>query len=116
MKALLVAAAALLGGAAFAQGPAARDDGAVCRSFCDADATQCRKGVQRQAALDEIPSVDIQSVQRADRDDLSAQKLDQVQRAIDKDRFAGTRHCGDARLACRQECGAPRAAAAPSAP
>ena len=105
---LLAAAALLLGGSAWAQGASAADTGAMCRSFCDADAGRCRKDAAFDASVEADPLVDFRL--RADKDDFSSQKLDQAQRAADKDRFKRSQQCSEARLACRQKCVAPAAA------
>ena len=110
MRAWLVAAAALLAGAASAQGGSAPDEGAVCRSFCDADAGKCRKDAAFDASVEADPLVDFRP--RADKDDFSSEKLEQAQRSADKDRFKRSQICSETRLACRQRCAA--AATAPA--
>ena len=112
MRACLVAlAAALLAGAAGAQGGSAPDDGAVCRSFCDADAGKCRKDAAFDASVEADPLVDFRP--RADKDDFSSEKYDQAQRAADKGRLKRSQKCSETRMACRQRCAAPAAASAP---
>ena len=110
MRACLVAAAALLAGAAWAQGGSAPDNCAMCRSFCDADAGKRRKDAAFDASVEADPLVDFRP--RADKDDFSTEKYDQAQRAADKDRFKRSQKCSETRLACRQKCAAPAAAAA----
>ena len=110
----VVAAALLLAGAAWAQGGSAIETGAMCRSFCDADAGKCRKDAAFDASVEADPLVDFRP--RADKDDFSSQKYDQAQRAADKDRFKRSQKCSEARLACRQKCVAPAAVDAASAP
>ncbi len=116
MRGLLIAAAALLCGTAWAQGGTPADTGAMCRSFCDADANACRKDVAFRASSEADPLVALPQQQRADKDDMSEQRQrEQAQRSADKDRYAGTQGCAQTRLACRQKCDAPAAAAAASA-
>jgi len=110
VRAVLVAAAALLCGAAGAQGGGAPDTGAMCRSFCDADAGKCRKDAAFDASVEADPLVDFRP--RADKDDFSTEKYDQAQRAAGKDRLRNSRQCSETRLACRQKCAAPVASAA----
>ena len=105
MKALLVAALALLPGFASAQ-----DDRAACLSFCDADAKTCREGEHPVAWGVADALLHLQGspwVFPEDRDKAQADK--------ERDRMAHSRACGDARQVCRQKCTAPAAAAA-SAP
>jgi len=91
-RAVLVAAAALLLlGSAWAQGGGAGDTGAMCRSFCDADAGKCRKDAAFDASVEADPLVDFRP-------------------RADKDRFKRSQQCSQARLACRQKCVAPAAA------
>jgi hypothetical protein len=105
MKGLLVAAGLLLAGAASAQ-----DSGAMCRSFCDADAKQCREGDHPVAwgvadtllHLHGSPSV-------------SPDKHEQAADDNHKEHLAQEHQCGDARQACRRKCTAPVAASAASA-
>ena len=114
MKALLVAAAALLGGAAFAQGPAARDDGAVCRSFCDVDAKQCRKTSDQEVDKEHHPWLPLVTpgVPGAYGSwDFGNEKAVLADKRETDERFKGSQACGDARQACRQKCAAPAAAA-----
>ena len=100
MKALLIAAGVLLAGAACAQ-----DSGSICRSFCDADAKQCREGDHPAAwgvadallHLHGSPSV-------------SPDKHEQAAADNHKELMAQDRQCGDARQACRRQCAAPAAA------
>jgi len=108
MRAALFALATLLCGAAWAQGGTPADTGAVCRSFCDADAGRCRKDAAFDASVEADPLVDFRP--RADKDDFSSEKYDQAQRAADKDRFTRSQKCSATRLACRQKCVAPPAA------
>jgi len=108
MRAALFALATLLCGAAWAQGGTPADTGAVCRSFCDADAGRCRKDAAFDASVEADPLVDFRP--RADKDDYSSEKYDQARRAADKDRFTRSQKCGATRLACRQKCMAPPAA------
>ena len=108
---LLAATAAVLAGAAGAQGVSAPDDGAVCRSFCDADAGKCRKDAAFDASVEADPLVDFRP--RADKDDFSSEKYDQAQRAADNGRFKRSQKCSETRLACRRKCAAPAAASAP---
>lgn len=113
MKALLLAACLALAGAAQAQPRlgTAPDDGALCRSFCDADANRCRKDAASDAAVEADPLVEVRGAQRADRDDGSAQKYEQAVKAAGKDRDTRSRQCGDTRMACRQKCTAAAGAA-----
>jgi len=110
VRAASFAAAALLCGAAWAQGGGAPDTGAMCRSFCDADAGKCRHDAAFDASVEADPLVDFRP--RADKDDFSSEKYDQAQRAADKGRFQRSRKCSETRMACRQKCGAPAASAA----
>ncbi len=108
MKALFIAGAlALLCGAAGAQ-----DAGTLCRSFCDADATKCRKAVEHDAWVQHAePPSDL-----APPDPWNAtESSERVARAIDKDKTAHSLQCSDTRQACRQKCVAPVAAPAASA-
>ena len=114
LLALVLAAAGLACDLASAQGGPARDDGAMCRSFCDADAKACRKDAAADASNEVDPLLDFRGP-RADKDDFTMEKRDQALRAADRDRFSGSQKCGDARLACRQRCAGPAAASA-SAP
>ena len=117
MKTLWIVAGLLLAGLAQAQGRlgTAPDDGAMCRSFCDADASKCRKEAAEDASVEADPLVEVRSAQRADKDDGSAQKYDQAVKAADKDRYTRSRRCNETRMACRQKCTAPAAAAASAA-
>ena len=116
MRNLLIAAAALLCGAAWAQGGTAADPGAMCRSFCDADAKACRRDVAFRASNEVDPLLMLPPAQRADRDDMSEQRQrEQAQASADKDRYAGTQGCAHTLMACRQKCNAQAAAAAASA-
>ena len=110
LRTALLAAAALLCGAAGAQGGDAPDGGAMCRSFCDADAGKCRRDAAFDASVEADPLVDFRP--RADKDDFSSEKYDQAQRAADKGRFERSRKCSETRMACRQKCAAPAASAA----
>lgn len=109
----LFAAAALACGAVFAQDVPVADAGGVCRSFCDADATKCRKAAAYDAATSVDPLLDFRGP-RADKDDFSVEKHDQAVRSADRDRFNLSQRCSDTRLACRQRC-APAPVAASSA-
>ena len=109
MKALLIAAGVLLAGAACAQ-----DAGSICRSFCDADAKACRRDVAENASNEVDPLIDFRGP-RADKDDFTNEKHDQAVRSADRDRLAGSRKCGDTRMACRQKCVASAPAVAASA-
>ncbi len=103
MKAVLALIALLIGGAA-----AAQDSGALCRSFCDADANKCRKSVEHDAWVQQVePPIDL-----APPDPWNAaERNDRVARAIDKDKTAHSLLCSDTRQACRQKCVAPAASA-----
>ena len=114
MRASLIAAAALLCGSAVAQPAPAQDGGAMCRSFCDADANKCRRDAQFDASVEADPLVDFHGP-RADKDDFSAQKYQQAVRSADKDRFAQSQKCSEARMVCRQKCSVPAATAASTA-
>jgi len=108
--ALLMAVAALACAQARAQGGVASDGGAMCRSFCDADAKACRQDAAEGASNEVDPLLDFRGP-RADKDDFTVEKRQQAQRSADRDRLSGSQKCGDARLACRQRCAAPVAAA-----
>lgn len=107
---LVAAAALLLAGAAWAQGGSAPDTGAMCRSFCDADAGKCRKDAAFDASVEADPLVDF--TPRADKDDFRGEKHDQAQKAADKGRLERSRKCSETRMACRQKCVAAAAASA----
>jgi len=117
MRTLLLAAGLALAGAAQAQARlgSAPDDGAMCRSFCDADANKCRKEAAQDASVEADPLVEVRSAPRADKDDGSAQRYDQAVKAAARDRYARSQQCGGTRLACRQRCAAPAAAPASAA-
>jgi hypothetical protein len=112
--ALILAAAALACGPAAAQGGTAPDTGAMCRSFCDADATMCRKESATGASREVDPLLDFRGP-RADKDDFTVEKHQGAVRSADRDRLSGSQKCGDARLACRQRCAAPAVASASAA-
>jgi hypothetical protein len=115
MKACLIAFAALLCGAAWGQGGTPADPGAICRSFCDADANQCRKSAA--ASVDNarhggLPMIMGQSVP-SDSYDFTGEKRQQADRSDDRDRAALSQHCSDQRFDCRRKCTpAPAAASA----
>ena len=113
MRAPFIVALALLGGAAFAQGGTAADNGAMCRSFCDADAKTCRKDATDDASNEVDPLLDFRGP-RADKDDFTLEKHEQAVRAAGHDRFTASQKCSQARMACHQRC-APAAPAAASA-
>jgi hypothetical protein len=104
MKALVRAILpVLLCGAASAQ-----DSATLCRSFCDADARECRVG----AHPDAWAAVDALIHLRGSATALPGEH-EQAANDADKDRQARSQRCGDARQACRQKCAA--SAAAPAA-
>ena len=107
MKALLALIALLMCGTA-----AAQDSGALCRSFCDADAAKCRQSADHDAWVQHAePPRDL-----APPDPWNAAgRNEKVARAIDKDTAAHSLQCSDTRQACRQKCAAPVAAPAASA-
>ena len=94
--------AALVGGAASAQ-----DSATLCRSFCDADAHECRVGAHPDAwaAADTLLHLHGSAT-------VSPDKHEQAANDADKDRQARSQQCGDARQVCRQKCVAPAAAPA----
>ena len=102
MRALLIAAAVLLCGTASAQ-----DAGAVCRSFCDADARQCREPARSAGWVAADALIHLHGSAS-----VAPDKHEQAADDADRDRRAHSQQCGDARQACRQKCGAPSAAAA----
>ena len=111
--ALVAALAALWCGAA-----AAQDDGAVCRGFCDAEATRCRKDVAEDFVLSKAPPLVPMTVNGAvpsPSHDFIAEKKEQADRSADDERFRTSQRCGDTRQACRQRCEADAAARAASA-
>jgi hypothetical protein len=107
MRALLIAAAVLLCGTASAQ-----DAGAVCRSFCDADARECREPARSAGWVAADALIHLHGSAS-----VAPDKHEQAADDADRDRRAHSQQCGDARLACRQKCSARAAApAAASAP
>ena len=100
---LLAALAALLCGAASAQ-----DAGALCRSFCDADAHECRAGTAHPDAWSAADTL----LHLRGSPTASPDKHDQARSDADKDRSTRSQQCGDARQVCRQKCTAPAAAPA----
>ena len=115
MKSCLIALAALLGGAAWAQGGTPADGGAMCRSFCDADARQCRKDAAERvddARHGELPMIVTQSTP-SDSYDFTAEKRALADRSDKRDLATLSQHCGDQRLNCRRQC-APATMAASS--
>jgi hypothetical protein len=102
MKALLIALAAFACGAASAQ----QDAGAVCRSFCDTDAKQCRDGTAHPEAWAAASTLLFLHGAPA----ASPDKHEQARSDADRDRSAQSQQCGDARQVCRQKCSAPAAA------
>jgi len=105
MKTLLAVTAALLCGAASAQ-----DAGTMCRSFCDADARQCREPVRSAGWVAADALIHLQGSWSPAPD-----KREQAAGEADQDRRAHAQQCGDARQACRQKCSTPAAASAPDA-
>jgi len=107
MKALLAVAVALLCGAASAQ-----DAAALCRSFCDADARECREPARSAGWVAADALIHLHGSAS-----VAPDKHEQAADDADRDRRAHSQQCGDARLACRQKCSARAAApAAASAP
>ena len=111
MKALVATALAMLAGAVSAQ-----DVGAMCRSFCDADASHCRKDAQEAAAAATTPAFGIFTAQSPSASyDFTPERHEQVLLGAERDRRARSRQCGETRLACRQKCVAPSPASASAA-
>ena len=112
---LLLAAGALCCGAAAAQGGTASDAGAVCRSFCDVDAKQCRKEADQQVDREHHALLPIVPAGNGGgyggSYDFSAEKRELADKREDDERSKGSRACRDARQACRQKCAAPAPAA-----
>ena len=112
---VLAVAVALLAGRAFAQ-----DSGAtMCRSFCDADAKQCRTDA-KDLADDEVSPLDpndfnVHAHPQPPRDDFSDEKKRAVENAAGRDRFAASQKCSTAHMACLQRCAAPVTTPAPAA-
>ena len=111
---LLAALAALLCGAASAQ-----DAGALCRSFCDTEAHECRAPTRSAGWI----AADTLLHLRGGGPVVAPDKYEQAADDADRDRRAHAKQCGDARQVCRQNCVAPAAepvaasaAALPSAP
>ena len=99
----------------FACGAAsAQDDGAVCRSFCDVDAKQCRKTSDQEVDKEHHPWLPLVTpgVPGAYGSwDFGNEKAVLADKRETDERFKGSQACGDARQACRQKCAAPAAAA-----
>jgi hypothetical protein len=105
MRACLIALAALLAGAACAQGTPP-DAGAMCRSFCDADAKECRKAAAEKiedARHGELPMIMSQS-SPSDSYDFTAEKREQAERSDHRERASLSQHCSDQRFSCRRLC------------
>ena len=100
MKAFVLTLAALLCGAASAQ-----DAGALCRSFCDADAKQCRDGTHPDAWAAADALLHLRGSPSASPD-----KHEQALSDADGERTAHLQQCGKTRQTCRQECAAPAVA------
>ena len=113
-RALVVLAAALACGVAAADGGGTTDGGAMCRSFCDADAKACRKDAAEDASNEVDPLLDFRGP-RADKNDFTVEKREQALRSADRDRFSRSQQCSQTRLACRQRCAPAPAALAASA-
>ena len=115
MKALLIAVAALLGGAAWAQG-GTPSDGAICRSFCDADARQCRKDAAEKIEDGRNGNLPMIIGQRVPSDsyDFTAEKRAQADQSDHRERATLSQRCSDQRFSCRRQC-APAAPAASAA-
>jgi len=115
MRACLIALAALLAGAACAQGNPP-DAGAMCRSFCDADAKACRAAAAdriEDARYGRWPLITNQGAPSGSYD-FTAEKREQAERSDNRERAALSQHCSDQRFSCRRQC-APASPAA-SAP
>ena len=95
MKTLLAVAAALLCGAASAQ------DAAVCRSFCDADARECREPARSAGwvAADALLHLNGSA-------SVAPDKHGQAADDAERERLAHSQQCSEARQACRRKCGA----------
>ena len=100
----------------------AADNGSptMCRSFCDADAKQCRADAN-DLARNEISPLDpndfsVHSHPQTPHDDLSNEKKRAVEHAANNDRFAASQKCTAARMGCVQRCGAPATSTPGSAP
>jgi len=107
MKTWLIALAALLGGTAWAQGGTPADAGAMCRSFCDADAKQCRAAAAEKiddARHGNLPTLIGQSTP-SDSYDFTAEKRAQADRSDSRERAALSQRCSDQRFSCRRQCG-----------
>lgn len=105
----LFVSAALLCGAASAQ-----DSGAVCRSFCDVDAKQCRQDSDAEVSKEHNPWLPLVSTggQHATGSwDFGNEKAALADKRESDERFKGAQACSEARQACRQKCAAPAAAA-----
>lgn len=105
----LILAAALLAGAASAQ-----DVGAVCRSFCDVDAKQCRKDSDQAITSERHPFFPLVTpgVPGAYGSwDFGNEKAALADKRESDERYKGSQACSEARQACRQKCAAPAAAA-----
>jgi hypothetical protein len=89
MKALLAVAVALLCGAA-----AAQDAGAMCRSFCDADARQCREPVRSAGWVAADALIHLHGSAS-----VAPDKHEQAADDVDRDRRAHSQQCADARHA-----------------
>lgn len=114
-RAALALAAALAAGHAGAQ-----DAGALCRSFCDADAKTCRAEAKDRAEVEVSPldpnDFNVHAHPQPPRDDFSDEKKRTAVQAADKDRFTASQKCTAAKMQCVQHCGAPTAPPAASAP
>ena len=107
MKAWLIALAAALGCAAWAQGGTPPDAGAMCRSFCDADAKQCRAAAAEKIEDGRNGNLPMIIGQRVPSDsyDFTAEKRAQADRSDDRERATLSQRCSDQRFSCRRQCG-----------
>jgi len=98
---------------------AAQDAGAVCRSFCDVDARQCRKDADQDVTNEHrawLPIGNGGNPAATGSWDFGDEKVRLAQRREADERFKGSQACGQARQACRQKCAPPAPAASAVAP
>ena len=95
----------------------AQDSGAMCRSFCDAEAKECRQDAREKASAETDPLIDT-DFGHPFRDDFSTEKKQAATTKSESDRRGRALQCSTTRLACVQRCRAapPAGAEAASAP